>query len=523
MEYICGAYERLSEADNKTDESSSIQSQKIIIESFTKYNNLKIYKHYVDDGYSGGNFDRPAFKEMINDIESGKINCVVTKDLSRLGREMYKTGKYIEEYFLEKGIRYIAINDSYDSNIGDSMLGIRLSVNDLYLRDVSKKVKTALRAKQNRGDYIGSFPLYGYKKDPDDRHKLIVDEEVRHIIELIYDLALEGKSPNKIAEYLTLKKIPIPIVHKHEPRANNVSENDGFGIWKRQTVSGILTNQMYIGNMVQNTHNKISYNSKKLRKTSKDEIIIVEGTHEGIISKEAFNKVQKLLNDKSKIRVTDHQLDYLLGGLLYCHECGRNIRISEDILKSGVRHYTQCNLYTRKGKYGICSSHRINYDWLEEDILEYLQEVCEKFCKNYDFDELNDNSEIIVMKNLQDINQKIERLNNMLNSYKSTIDNLYIDKIKGLVDEEMYKRIYNKTKIEIEKINLELEDLNRKKQINEKQTSDSTSFNKCKRSVLNYMSLNNPTKEQITRLIDRIEIDKEKKVYVHLRFPELIE
>jgi hypothetical protein len=127
------------------------------------------------------------------------------------------------------------------------------------------------------------------------------------------------------------------------------------------------------------------------------------------------------------------------------------------------------------------------------------------------------------MKNLQDINQKIERLNNMLNSYKSTIDNLYIDKIKGLVDEEMYKRIYNKTKIEIEKINLELEDLNRKKQINEKQTSDSTSFNKCKRSVLNYMSLNNPTKEQITRLIDRIEIDKEKKVYVHLRFPELIE
>ena len=255
MEYICGAYDRLSDADNKIDESSSIQSQKIIIDSFAKFNNLKIYRHYVDDGYSGGNFDRPAFQEMIEVIEKGKINCVITKDLSRLGREMYKTGKYIEEYFLEKGVRYIAINDSYDSNIGDSMLGIRLSVNDLYLRDVSKKVKTALRAKQNHGDYIGSFPLYGYVKDPNDRHKLIVDEEVRYIIELIYDLALEGKSPNKIAEYLTLKKIPIPIVHKGEPRGKNVVENDGFGIWKRQTVKGILTNQMYIGNMVQNTHN----------------------------------------------------------------------------------------------------------------------------------------------------------------------------------------------------------------------------------------------------------------------------
>ena len=523
MEYICGAYDRLSDADNKTDESSSIQSQKIIIDSFAKFNNLKIYKHYVDDGYSGGNFDRPGFKEMISDIEKGKINCVITKDLSRLGREMYKTGKYIEEYFLEHGVRYIAINDSYDSNIGDSMLGIRLSVNDLYLRDVSKKVKTSLRAKQNRGDYIGSFPLYGYKKNPDDKHKLIVDEEVRHIVELVYDLALEGQSPNKIAEYLTLKKVPIPVVYKGEPRAKYITENDGLGIWKRQTITGILTNQMYIGNMVQNTHNKISYNSKKLRKTSKDELIIVEGTHEGIVSKETFDKVQKILKDKSVFWITAHQYDYLLGGLLYCHDCGRHIRISEDVLKSGIRHYTQCNLYTRKGKYGICTSHRINYDWLEEDIIEYLQEVCEKFCKNYDINEIEDNSESIVMKNLREINIKIEKLSNILNSHKSTIDNLYMDKIKGIVDEDMYKRIYDKTKIEMDRIKIELEDLDRKKQINEKQTNDNPSFNICKKAVLDYMSLKNPTKEQIKRLVDRIEIDKDKKIYVYLKFPELTE
>ena len=275
--------------------------------------------------------------------------------------------------------------------------------------------------------------------------------------------------------------------------------------------------------MVQNTHNKISYNSKKLRKTSKDELIIVEGTHEGIVSKETFDKVQAILNKKTTTRVTDHQLDYLLGGLLYCHECGRNIRISEDILKSGVRHYTQCNLYTRKGKYGICSSHRINYDWLEEDILEYLQDVCEKFCKYYDFNELEDNSENIVMKNLKEINQKIEKLNNLLNSQKSTIDNLYMDKVKGLVDEEMYKRIYDKTKQEINRLNIEIEELYNKKQINEKQTSENTGFSRCKHSVLDYMSLKNPTKDQIKRLIDRIEIDKDKKIYVHLKFPELLE
>ena len=521
MQYLCAGYNRLSDADNKNDESSSIQSQKMIIDSFAKFNNFQIVKHYVDDGYSGGNFDRPGFKEMIEDIEKGKINCVITKDLSRLGREMYKTGNYIEEYFREHGVRYIAINDSYDSTVGDSMLGIRLSVNDLYLRDVSKKVKTSLKAKQTKGDYIGSFPRYGYKKDPNDKHKLIVDEEVRYVVELIYDLALEGKSPKKIAEILTLKKIPIPIIHKGEPRGKNITENDGFGIWKRQTVKDILTSEMYIGNMVQNTFNKVSYNSKKLRKTDTSEYIVVPNTHEVIISKETFDKVQDLLNSRTKDKKTDSQLEYLLGGLLYCKECGRSIRISKDVLKTTVRHYTQCNLYTRKGKFGVCSSHRINYDWLEEDIIEYLQNICEEFCKYYDFNELEDNSEEIVIKNLREINKKIEKIDNEINSHKNMIDSLYMDKVSGLVDEDMYKRIYDKTKTEIKKLEIELEELVRKKD-NNKSVQNTSSFNRCKKSVLDYMSLKNPTKNQIMRLIDRIEIDKDKKIYVHLKFPELI-
>ena len=233
------------------------------------------------------------------------------------------------------------------------------------------------------------------------------------------------------------------------------------------------------------------------------------------------NKVQTILNEKKVKWVTNRQLDYLFGGLLYCHECGRNIRISEDILKSGVRHYTQCNLYTRKGKYGICSSHRINYDWLEEDILEYLQDVCEKFCKYYEFNDLEDNSENIVMKNLKEINQKIKKLNNVFNSYKSTIDNLYMDKVKGLIDEETFKRIYDKIQQDIFRVIIKIDELNKKKQINEKQASKNTGFSRCKHSVLDYMSLKNPTKDQIKRLIERIEIDKDKNIYVHLNFPKL--
>lgn len=273
--------------------------------------------------------------------------------------------------------------------------------------------------------------------------------------------------------------------------------------------------------MVQNTFNKVSYNSKKLRKTDTSEYIVVPNTHEAIISKETFDKVQDLLNSRTKDKKTDSQLEYLLGGLLYCKECGRSIRISKDVLKTTVRHYTQCNLYTRKGKFGVCSSHRINYDWLEEDIIEYLQNICEEFCKYYDFNELEDNSEEIVIKNLREINKKIEKIDNEINSHKNMIDSLYMDKVSGLVDEDMYKRIYDKTKAEIKKLEIELEELMRKKD-NNKSVQNTSSFNRCKKSVLDYMSLKNPTKNQIMRLIDRIEIDKDKKIYVHLKFPELI-
>ena len=355
----------------------------------------------------------------------------------------------------------------------------------------------------------------------EDRHKLIIDNKVRNVIELIYSLALAGNSPRKIAEMLTLDKYPIPIVYKKDPRAKDVVENDGFGIWKRQTVYSILTNEMYIGNMVQNTHNKISYSSKKLRKTNVGERIIVPSTHEAIISKEIFEKVQEILNKRANSKVTDNQRNYLFGGLIYCHECGRTIRISKDVLKNGVRHYTQCNLYTRKGKFGICSSHRINYDWLEEDIINYLQGICKKCHEHYNFDVLNDNFQKVIVKNLDDINKKINRLEKMVTSYNETVDNLYVDKMHGLIDEDMYKRIYNKTKLEIKKVERKIEQLENQKSNNRKEQGNYLVTTKVQERMLNYMMLNSPTKDQIMRLISKIEIDKEKKVYVYLNFQEL--
>lgn len=524
MQYLCGSYSRLSLADlknNNNDESSSIQSQKMIIESFSKFNNLKIVKEYTDDGYSGGNFDRPDFKRMIEDIESGIINCVITKDLSRLGREIYRTGNYIEQYFLEKGVRYIAINDSYDSNIGDSMLGIRLSVNDLYLRDVSKKVRTSFDAKRKNGDYIGSFPLYGYVKSKEDRHKLVIDENVREYVELIYELALEGMSPGSIASILTHKKIAIPIVYKKEKRGLNVVENDGFGIWKRQTVKSILTNKMYIGHMVQNTFNKLSYNNKKLIKVHEDNHIIVENTHEGIITKEKFDEVQKALKSKSTPKLINNQDKFLLSGLLKCKDCGRSIRISQRNLKKGVSNYTQCNLYTRKGKFGVCTSHKVNYDWLEEDIINLLKDICNKFCNYYDFDEIINNSKNIFSIDIDKIEEKILNLEKKLDKQKSLVEQFYLDKVNNIISEEMYLNISEKSNLEIKKLSIDLEKLETKKSIllNEYETGK---FDKTIKNIQNFMSLKNPGREEIKRLVDKIEIDKDKNIYLSLKFKEIL-
>ena len=519
MQYKCAAYLRLSDADDKQiDESSSIKSQRLIIDSFANFNKLKIEKTYSDDGFSGGNFDRPAFKEMIKDIENGLINCVITKDLSRLGREMYGTGKYIEQFFLEHEVRYIAINDSYDSLIGDSMLGLRLSINDLYLRDVSKKVRTSFKAKQQKGDYIGSIPLYGYKKNPLNKHQLIVDEEVREVIEYIYDLAMDGTSPTKIADILTSRKIPIPIVYKNDVRSKTVTDNDGFGIWKRQTIKAILTNQMYIGNMVQNTYNKISYNSKKIRKTREEELIIVKNTHEAIITPEKFNEVQIILKNKSTEKRTNGQSEYLFGGLLFCYECGRSIRISKHINKSSIKHYTQCNLYTRKGKYGQCSSHKLNYDFLEEDIIHYLKKLCNKFCEEYNITELKDNSSKILIEKLKDIENDILKKEIIKNKFNSNIDKLYEDRLNEIIDEDTFKRIFKKNKNELDKINKDLEILNNNKISNENKMVGNENFENCKNTVLSYLSLKTPTKKQIEKLVKRIEIDKENNINVYLAF-----
>lgn len=517
--YLCGEYDRLSKEDLKKDkgkdESNSIANQHLIIKSYAEHNNLTIIERYIDDGFSGGNFDRPEFQRMINDIEKGKINCIITKDLSRLGRELYKTGTYIEQYFLEKGIRYIAINDGYDSDVGDSMLGLRLGVNDLYLRDTSKKVKRSLRAKQEKGDYIGSFPAYGYMKDPNDRHHLIIDPETAPIVKYMGECILAGKGSSIIAEDLTSKGIPIPSVYKNEPRAKKIVVNDGKGIWRPQTILNILRSEMYIGNMVQNTYNKMSYTSKKIRSVDKSNWIIVENTHEGIFDKDTFNRIQLEL-DKKKKYVAKNEEKFLFQGLLKCKECGHSISILKKKCKKENSKYTECNYHTKTTKYKLCSSHRVNYSYLESDLLEYFKQMSKEFLEQYETGNLIKVCEEYINCEETKINEEIKKLSSEIAKNETIKNKIYGDRLDDIITVEEYKELSIKYKTILEQLNAEKKLLHNKlKEL--KNTASKASYEKCKNLVNQYLSLEQPSRELINQMIDKIEIDKNKKIDVYFK------
>lgn len=516
----CGAYLRLSKEDLlKNDESVSIESQRMIIQAYCKLNQLELVGEYVDDGYSGGNYDRPGFKKMIKDIEDKKINCVITKDLARFGRELYETGKYIEDYFTDKNIRYLAINDGYDSYDGDDMISMKLTFNDFTLRQTSKNVKKALNARQKEGLYIGSFPKYGYMKNPENHNKLIIDPVASLVIKRIYKMALQGNSCYKIAITLTNEQVPIPIVYKKESRGSLITENSGYGIWRPQTIRDILTSEMYIGNLVQNTYNKVRYNSKRLRKVNKEDYIIVEGTHEPIIDKSDFEKVNAILKANSKtIFVTKDK--YLFSGLLRCKECGHRISILEKTNKKNKSHYTQCSLYSKKGKYGICNSHRINYNWLEEDLLNVITEILKTFIKEYDNKSLTDEANMLLEEELIELQEQINVFDKEILKFNSTIEQLYMDKVEGKIPENIFLNLLNKYNDNLKSATdnkIELENSKIIISSNVKRLD----YDTCAKCVNKFLFSKQPARPLIVELIDKVEIDNEKNVKVYFNFQEL--
>ena len=513
--YSVGLYIRLSrEDDDKVSESESITNQKSLLFQYVKENNLRVYDIYIDDGFSGTNFDRPDFKRLLKDIELGKINMVITKDMSRLGRDYIGTGNLIEKYFPEHNVRYISVTDNIDTFLETSNNDIapfKAIMNDMYAKDISKKIKSSLKAKMKDGKWVGGKTPFGYEKDKDNKNHLVINEEQAIIVRRIFDMSLHGLSFFKIAQQLTNERVKTPAQYYNFEWKRNY--NLKYGKWHSKTIKDILTNRMYIGDLVQNKRSKVNYKIKKVIKNNPEDYIIVPNTHEAIIAKSIFYEVQKRI-PKNKGRNEKKEM-HLLDGLLYCGDCCHRISITSRRKKDN-RCYTVCNYYRTYMKQRLCTTHSNNYDKLEKVIINSLTEMCLNYINKV---KIKNN----VLSNLEEDNkvnelQEREILNNEIKQIHDNLDAVYIDKLNKKITEEQFERVRGK---------LENELSIKKKRYNELHTNIPNTIleeNKNKmiiKYINEFLSMKEPSRELIINLIDKIEIYEDKNINIKVLFSNI--
>lgn len=513
--YNVGIYIRLSreDEDKKKLESESITNQRNLILNYINRaeENFKIYDEYIDDGVSGTTFDRENFKRLISDIECGKVNCVITKDYSRLGRDYIKSGEYLEKYFPEHNIRYIAILDNIDT-ISDSasndIAPYRAILNDQYAKDISKKVRASVYTKKSNGDFLGWKAVYGYKRDKTNKNKIVIDEEAAKVVRRIFNLAYSGKSCKAIADILSKEKIPIPSVYAN---LNRGRKSKAYGLWCSRTISEMLNNQTYIGNLTQGRRKRISYKVKKDVRVPKEQWIIVENTHEAIIDKELFDKVQLLTQiNKNKQKKSN---DYLLKGFLFCEECGHAITVSR---KNENRAYTGCSHYQKYSKFKICTSHCMNYQKLENEVLGMIKTLCKKYVDSSKFEN--------ILKNSSKLNKIKENIIGEINSCKLEKERLlkvkkqlYFDKVNDIISLDEYKDYANQIVNDIIKQDENLKTLENKLNTLENKIIPDINYTNI---VNEYLSMKKPSRYLLASIIDKILINQNKNITIQFKIKD---
>ena len=297
-------------------ESESVTNQRSLLIGYLKAQGLVAVDIYVDDGYTGTNFERPEFKRMLNDIKNKKINMVITKDLSRLGRDHIMTGFYVETFFPENDVRYIAVNDDIDTffeTSGSDMMPFRLSMNDMYAKDISKKVRSNLLQMKKDGKFCGSSAPYGYMRDPNDKHRLVPNPKTAPIVKRIFDLYIAGYGSSRIAEILTSEDLPTPIMYSGT-KLNKYSHPE---IWKHTSISNIIKNRAYIGDLIQHKFQKVNYKIKKRKNVPKNEWCIKENAHEPLVDKKTFEIAQSIKDSKNNYNPDRRNVVYVLSDLVY--------------------------------------------------------------------------------------------------------------------------------------------------------------------------------------------------------------
>lgn len=514
-------YARISREDGDKEESDSIGTQFDIIDDYIAHNDdITFVDRYSDDGWSGTNFDRPDFMRLMEDIKKGKINCVIVKDLSRLGRNYILVGQYLEMIFPMLNIRFISVNDRIDSikdpaSINNALVSFKNVMNDEYCRDISNKVRSSLDRKRSKGEFIGSFASYGYMKDPDDHHHLIVDPVAAEVVKNIFDWFLQGMSILGIAKRLNHMGIPNPSAYKRQCGLNYKHPAGQLdSAWPDSSVKRVLKNRLYVGDMVQNKNRTKSYKVQISVAVPEEKWVIVPNMHEAIIDREKFETVQQLLMRDTRTSPGINHVS-IFAGYIRCADCLRAMGKKSVAQSYGKYHYYVCQTFRKAGR-NLCTKHTIREKLLYDAVLATIQSQIDLAVS---MDQLvND------LKSQNVRAAKSSRLEKMLQLKEEEYEkvsrcriDLYPDWKAGILSKDEYLSLKAKIGEQLEQIEIAIANI--KEEISKYQSAP-VSENKFISSFLRYRNIQVLTREVIVELIEMIYVHEGGTITIQFKYQD---
>ena len=504
MQYTA-LYARLSVDDAVEGDSNSIKNQKLMLGKYAEEHRFKNVRYYVDDGYSGTNFNRPDFQKMIEDIEDGEISTVIVKDMSRFGRDHIMVGYYTQYVLPEADVRFIAIYDQVDSTSGieDDITPFKNILNEMYAKDCSRKIKAVLKAKGSNGKHLSSRPPYGYIRDPENKDRWIIDEEAAKVVREAFNLCMQGYGPSQITRIFNERGYTTPTVKKDI----KWDYTGGYELWSRATVCNILQTVEYLGHTVNFKYYKKSYKSKKYYANDKDDWVIFENTQEPIIDQATFDTVQKLR--ESKRRPSDMGEPSALSGMVYCADCGKKMYLVRSVCKRHINHLC-CSSY-KKAKLATCTYHRISVDALTEMILDDLRYTV-RFAKEHKqkfLGTLEQKAETATRKELSANLKEVEESEKRIKSLDKIIQTLFENKVEGTISEERFLKMSESYEQEQRQLNERVRIL---KSSVDKAKAQSNNAQLFMAQVNKYSDFTELMPEILRAFIDKVYVHEKEKV-----------
>ncbi len=506
--YKTALYLRLSKDDEGVGESSSITTQRGILRDYAETHGLQVVDEYVDDGYSGTNYERPAFRRMTKDIESGKINCVITKDLSRLGRNSARTSDLLDEFFPSHGVRYISVIDGYDSlhlTSGVVMTApLMMAMHEMYARDISCKIRTSFKSKMENGEYVGSFAPYGYQKDEENKNHLVVDHQVSHIVQEIFQMAANGQSPRRIANCLNERGVLTPAMYRCATRPYlNPNHYSKRREWTPYTICKILRNIVYLGHTAQGKTTKVSFKSTATQARPPDDWIVVENTHDPIISEDLFQAVRNRV--VARRYPPTKGFENVFAGIARCADCGRTMTTAPS-KKKGAIYNLCCGGYKAYGA-KECSNHFIDYKLLYDAVLQDLRgwvSLSEKDRESI-VDQIRQEETRRQQQAGSGIEQSLVKMEQRETELSTLLKKLYEDCTFKRVSASVYERLSSEYETELSSLSKSIAEL---RQILRPDTLTSTSYEEFFSLLDGVANITELTKPLLRKFINLIEIEQ---------------